>query len=134
MQKGRILLDSKKRLAEMYNIKIETASRNIKKLEKIGLIKCIYDHNDKNTRRIIQLVDNIWIKWSTKNQSNNQEEDDYIIKQNNKYNKKKEYKNNISAPSWLYEGIKPNIASPEEQAEIDKMIREITGDDGEKNE
>jgi DNA-binding MarR family transcriptional regulator len=49
-----------KRLSEMYNITIETASRHIKKLEKIGLIKCIYDHNDKNTKRIIQLVDDIW--------------------------------------------------------------------------
>ena len=68
MQKGRILLDNKKRLAEMYNIKIEAALRHIKKLEKIGLIKCIYDHNDKNSRRVIQLVDNIWIKWLTKNQ------------------------------------------------------------------
>ena len=44
-----------KRLSELYNITIETASRHIKKLEKIGLIKCIYDHNDKNTRRVIQL-------------------------------------------------------------------------------
>ena len=58
----------------MYNITIETASRHIKKLERIGLIKCIYDHNDKNTRRVIQLVDNIWDKWSIRDKSNNQED------------------------------------------------------------
>lgn len=75
-----------KKLSEMYNITIETASRHIKKLERIGLIKCIYDHNDKNTRRVIQLVDDIWTNWSTRDKSNNQEDIDYSIKHNNKYN------------------------------------------------
>lgn len=36
-------------LSEMYHITIDTASKHIRKLEKFGLIKCIYDHNDKNT-------------------------------------------------------------------------------------
>ena len=57
----------------MYNITIETALRYIKKLEMIGLIKCIYDHNDKNTRMVIQLVDDIWTNWSTRDKSNNQD-------------------------------------------------------------
>ena len=83
-----------KKLSEMYNITIETASRHIKKLEKIGLIKCIYDHNDKNTRRVIQLVDNIWDKWSIRDKSNNQEDIDYSIKHNNKYNNINKYKYN----------------------------------------
>ena len=39
-----------KKLSEMYNITIETASRHIKKIERIGLIKCIYVHNDREKK------------------------------------------------------------------------------------
>ena len=129
-----------KKLSEMYNITIETASRHIKKLEKIGLIKCIYDHNDKNTRRVIQLVDNIWDKWSIRDKSNNQEDIDYSIKHNNKYNNRNKYKYNSDkvdkspVPWWLNEDIKSEPATPEEQAEMEKMIREITGEDSDSDE
>lgn len=122
-----------KRLSEMYSITIETASRHIKKLEKIGLIKCIYDHNDKNTKRVIQLVDDIWDKWSNRDKSNNQEDIDYSVKYNNKYNKRNNYKYNSDkkdkspVPWWLDEEIEADIATPEEQAEMQRMIDEITG-------
>ena len=122
-----------KRLSEMYSITIETASRHIKKLERIGLIKCIYDHNDKNTRRVIQLVDNIWDKWSIRDKSNNQEDIDYSVKHNNKYNNRNNYKYNSDkkdkspVPWWLDEEIEPDLATPEEQAEMQRMIDEITG-------
>ncbi|MBQ6497142.1 MAG: helix-turn-helix domain-containing protein, partial [Bacilli bacterium] len=122
-----------KRLSEMYSITIETASRHIKKLEKIGLIKCIYDHNDKNTKRVIQLVDDIWTKWSTRDKSNNQDDIDCSIKHNNKYNKRREYKYNSDkydktpVPWWLDEEIEQDLATPEEQAEMQRMIDEITG-------
>ena len=39
-----------KALAKMYDIRVETASRHIKHLEEIGLIKCYYERNEKNTR------------------------------------------------------------------------------------
>ncbi|MBR2711021.1 MAG: helix-turn-helix domain-containing protein [Bacilli bacterium] len=122
-----------KRLSEMYSITIETASRHIKKLERIGLIKCIYDHNDKNTKRVIQLVDDIWDKWSNRDKSNNQEDIDYSVKYNNKYNKRNNYKYNSDkkdkspVPWWLDEEIEADIATPEEQAEMQRMIDEITG-------
>lgn len=122
-----------KRLSEMYSITIETASRHIKKLEKIGLIKCIYDHNDKNTKRVIQLVDDIWDKWSNRDKLNNQEDIDYSVKHNNKYNKRNNYKYNSDkkdkspVPWWLDEEIEADIATPEEQAEMQRMIDEITG-------
>ena len=117
----------------MYSITIETASRHIKKLERIGLIKCIYDHNDKNTKRVIQLVDDIWTKWSTRDKSNNQEDIDYSVKHNNKYNNRNNYKYNSDkkdkspVPWWLDEEIEPDLATPEEQAEMQRMIDEITG-------
>ena len=122
-----------KRLSEMYSITIETASRHIKKLERIGLIKCIYDHNDKNTKRVIQLVDDIWDKWSNRDKSNNQDDIDYSVKRNNKYNNRNNYKYNsdkydkTSVPWWLNEDIKSEPATPEEQAEMQRMIDEITG-------
>lgn len=126
-----------KKLSEMYNITIETASRHIKKLEKIGLIKCIYDNNDKNTRRVIQLVDDLWTKWSIRDKSNNQDNIDYTDKHNNKYNNRNKYKYNSDkvdktpVPWWLNEEIKSEPASPEEIEEMDRMIREITGDSDE---
>ena len=122
-----------KRLSEMYSITIETASRHIKKLERIGLIKCIYDHNDKNTKRVIQLVDDIWDKWSNRDKSNNQDDIDSLVKHNNKYNNRNKYKYNSDkvdktpVPWWLNEDIKSEPATPEEQAEMQRMIDEITG-------
>ena len=122
-----------KKLSEMYSITIKTASRHIKKLERIGLIKCIYDHNDKNTKRIIQLVDDIWDKWSTRDKSNNQDDIDYSVKHNNKYNKRREYKYNCDkkdktpVPWWLDEEIEQDLATPEEQAEMQRLLDEITG-------
>lgn len=129
-----------KKLSEMYNIKIETASRHIKKLERIGLIKCIYDHNDKNTRRVIQLVDDIWTNWSTRDKSNNQEDIDYTSKHNNKYNNRNNYKYNrdkvdkTPVPWWLDEEIEQDLATPEEQAEMQRMINDIIGEDGDSDE
>ena len=113
-----------KKLAEIYNIKVETASRHIKKLENIGLIKCIYDHNDKNTRRVIQLVDNIWNNWSTRDKLNNQYNDDQLVKHNNKYNNKKYKENTID---WLEHPEKCEIepATPEEIAEIESALAEF---------
>ena len=129
-----------KKLSEMYNITIETASRHIKKLERIGLIKCIYDHNDKNTRRVIQLVDDIWTNWSTRDKSNNQEDIDYTNKHNNKYNDRNNYKYNSDkkdktpVPWWLDEEIEQDLATPEEQAEMQRLINDIIGEDGDSDE
>ena len=129
-----------KKLSEMYNITIETASRHIKKLERIGLIKCIYDHNDKNTRRVIQLVDDIWTNWSTRDKSNNQEGIDYTNKHNNKYNNRNNYKYNSDkkdktpVPWWLDEEIEQDLATPEEQAEMQRLINDIIGEDGDSDE
>ena len=55
----------------MYHITADIASKHIKKLEKVGLIKCVYNHNDKNTKCVIQLVERIWNNWSIRDIFNN---------------------------------------------------------------
>ena len=114
-----------KSLAEMYHITVDTASKHIKKLEKIGLIKCIYDHNDKNTKRIIQLVEDIWNNWSIRDRSDERDNIDYSNKHNNKYNKKIEYEDN--RPEWIKhpEMCKSDPPSPEELAEFEELLAEF---------
>ena len=112
-----------KSLADMYHITVDTASKHIKKLEKIGLIKCVYDHNDKNTKRIIRLVEDIWNKWSIRDRSNDSTDIDCSNRHNNKYNKKE--KNNEIRPSWLDEEIESVPPSPEELAEMEAILAEF---------
>lgn len=114
-----------KSLADMYHISVDTASKHIRKLERIGLIKCAYDHNDKNTKRIIQLVEDIWNKWSTRDRSNKQEDIDQTTKHNNKYNYKKEYEDN--SPEWIKhpEMCKSEEPTPEELAEMEALLAEF---------
>ena len=115
-----------KSLAEMYNITIETASRHIKKLKKIGLIECSYSRNDKNTKRIIHLVDDIWGKWFIRSNLNNQDEVDYIVTHNNKYNIKEEYKNNTPTPPWSLKEYDIDPASPEEIEEMEDILNSLS--------
>ena len=103
-------------LAEMYHITIDTASKHIKKLERFGLIKCIYDHNDKNTKRIIRLVEDIWNNWSTKDSLNKRDSIDCLSEHNNKYNK--EVISNELLPSWFN---KEPEAVPPSQEELEEM-------------
>lgn len=103
-------------LAEMYHITIDTASKHIKKLERFGLIKCIYDHNDKNTKRIIRLVEDIWNNWSINDSANKRDNIDYLSEHNNKYNK--EDKNNELLPSWFNK--EPEVVPPS-QEELEEM-------------
>ena len=112
-------------LAEMYHITVDTASKHIRKLERIGLIKCAYDHNDKNTKRIIRLVEDIWNKWSIRNGSNKSDDIDYSDKHNNKYNKKIEYEDN--RPEWIKhpEMCKSEPPTPEELAEFEAILAEF---------
>lgn len=107
-------------LAEMYHITIDTASKHIKKLERFGLIKCIYDHNDKNTKRIIRLVEDIWNNWSTKDSLNKRDSIDCLSEHNNKYNK--EVISNELLPSWINK--KPEVVPPsqEELKEMEDII------------
>ncbi len=112
-----------KSLAETYNITVETASRHIKKLEQMGLIKCIYDYNEKKTRRVIRLVDNIWTNWSNRDKSNNQNSIDQGVKHNNKYNNIKEYKSNT--PDWFDKVYEKKIPTLEEQQEFDDLLKEF---------
>jgi DNA-binding Lrp family transcriptional regulator len=112
-----------KSLAEIYNITVETASRHIKKLEQIGLIKCIYDYNDKKTKRVIRLVDNIWTNWSNRDKSNNQKSIDQGVKHNNKYNNISEYKSNT--PDWFNMDYEKKIPTPDEQREFDELLKEF---------
>ena len=95
-------------LSEMYHITIDTASKHIKRLEKFGLIKCIYDHNDKNTKRIIRLVDDIV----------------YLNRHNNKYNKN-EYKDNVSVSPWLNEKAEIVPPSLEEIEEMETILNSL---------
>ena len=51
---------------------------------------------------------------------------------NYKYNSDKVDKSPV--PWWLNEDIKSEPATPEEQAEMERMIREITGEDSDSDE
>ena len=108
-------------LSEMYHITIDTASKHIRKLEKFGFIKCIYDHNDKNTKRIIQLVEDIWNNWSIGGRINNPNDIVYSNEHNNKYNKQ-EYKDNKALPSWFIKEPEIVPPSPEELEEMEDII------------
>ena len=112
-----------KSLAEMYHITVETASRHIKKLEEIGLIKCIYDYNEKKTRRVIRLVDNVWINWSNRGKSNNQTDIDQKVKHNIKDNNIREYK--FNKPDWFDKDYEKKIPTPEEAKEIEDLLKEF---------
>ena len=112
-----------KSLAEMYHITVETASRHIKKLEDIGLIKCIYDYNEKKTRRVIRLVDNIWTNWSNRCRSNNQTDIDQKDKHNIKDNNIREYKSNT--PDWFDKVYEKKIPTLEEDKEFDDLLKEF---------
>ena len=112
-----------KSLAEMYHITVETASRHIKKLEDIGLIKCIYDYNEKKTRRVIRLVDNIWTNWSNKGKPNNQTTIDQKVKHNIKDNNIREYKSNT--PDWFDKVYEKKIPTLEEAKEFDDLLKEF---------
>jgi len=112
-----------KSLAEMYHITVETASRHIKKLEEIGLIKCIYDYNEKKTRRVIRLVDNVWINWSNRGKSNNQTDIDQKVKHNIKDNNIREYKSNT--PDWFDKDYEKKIPTPEEAKEFEDLLKEF---------
>ena len=109
----------------MYHITIDTASKHIRKLKKFGLIKCIYDHNDKNTKRIIRLVDDIWNNYSTRDRLNNPDDIVYLNRHNNKYNSKKEYEDNISVPSWLNEKAEIVPPSLEEIEEMETILNSL---------
>lgn len=109
----------------MYHITIDTASKHIRKLEKFGLIKCIYDHNDKNTKRIIRLVDDIWNKYSIRDRLNNPDDIVYLNRHNNKYNSKKEYEDNIFVPSWLNEETEIVPPSLEEKEEMETILNSL---------
>lgn len=112
-------------LSEIYHITIDTASKHIRKLEKFGLIKCIYNHNDKNTKRIIRLVDDIWNKYSIRDRLNNPDDIVYLNRHNNKYNSKKEYEDNIFVPSWLNEKAEIVPPSLEEIEEMETILNSL---------
>ena len=106
-------------LSEIYNIKVETVSRHIKRLEKIGLIKCHYEKNNKNTRRIIYLVNNVWDNYNTNGKSYNQDSINQIVNHNNNNSIKKEYKDNTSL--WFdktYSKKEPTLAEKKEFEEL----------------
>lgn len=113
-----------RKLSEMYNIRLETASRHIKKLEKIGLIKCTYEKDNQREKRIIHLVNDIWDKWSSDHESNNQDSIDYSSNYNNKYNNKKN-SNEEKLPDWFYNELKKDPPSPEEEAEMERLLAEF---------
>ena len=114
-----------KALAKMYDIRVETASRHIKHLEEIGLIKCYYERNEKNTRRVVQLVDDVWTKWSNRDKSNSQKDIERPVKHNRGYNKRREYKENL--PDWFTnpELCKDDPPSEEEIVLADAILDEI---------
>lgn len=135
---------SNKALADMYGIREDTVSKHIRHLIEYGYIKCLYGKNDNgNKKRTMYLTNNIWDNQAVINSLSNQTNIGYYSKYNNKYNYKDKYiDNNIVDGHPRYgkdeeTGIeywdgKPIIyeeASPEEQAEMQRMIDEITGGD-----
>ncbi len=112
-------------LSEMYHITVDTASKHIKKLERFVLIKCVHDYNDKNTKHIIRLVDDIWDKYSMRDRLNNLDDIVYLNRHNNKYNRKKEYEDNIFVPSWLNEKVEIVSPSLEEKEEMETILNSL---------
>lgn len=85
----------------------------------------IKTHNDKNTKRIIRLVDDIWNKYSIRDRLNKPDDIVYLNRHNNKYNSKKEYEDNIFVSSWLNEETKIVPPSLEEIEEMETILNSL---------
>ena len=108
---------------------------NIQKDSTIHLVPALLEED--KTEESEDIIDDEENNSIENDKSNNQENIDYSINHNNKYNNRNKYKYNSDkvdkspVPWWLNEDIKSEPASPEEQAEMERMIREITGDSDE---
>jgi len=119
-----------KRLANMYGIREDTVSNNIKKLKDIGFIKCLYDkETNTKSKRVIYLTDKIWDKYASSYSPNNQNEVGYIAGHNNKNKYKNDNKRKSSIPKWMEDPslCQSQKATPEEQAEMQRIIDEMIG-------
>lgn len=128
---------SNKKLADTYGLKLETVSRFIKNLEKIGFIRCVYGKDSKKKKyRTIYLNDDILIKQLRVYSLNDQGDIDHTVKYNNIYNNKYNNINNKEikpTPSWLDEEPKSIPASKEEQEMMKNWIEEVINDKSRKD-
>lgn len=133
---------SNKKLADTYGLKPDTVSKYIKKLENLGLIKCVYGKDSKKEGyRTIYLSDGGLVKHLGTYSINNQGGIGYSSEHNNIYNNKYNNINNkrvLPTPSWLEEEPKSIPASEEEQEMMKNWILEVindkSGKDGVKDE
>lgn len=120
-----------KALADLYGLREDTVSKNIKKLKEIGFIKCLYHKDSPNKSiRTIYLTDNVWDKQAIVSRMNKQINNGYINKHNNKSNNKVI---NNEGPAWL---TNPELCvstpcTPEELAELEELLSEFRGDEDE---
>ena len=116
---------SNKALADMYGIRVDTVSKHIKHLIEYGYIKCIYGKNGNgNKKRTIYLSNNIWDNEAIVNSIDNQSNIGYSSKYNYKYNNKKN-SNEEKLPDWFYNEPKKDPPSPEEEAEMERLLAEF---------
>ena len=136
-KKGHAWITNKK-LADMYGIREDTASKHIRKLVKYGLIKCTYGIKNNNERRsrVIYLTDNIWDKYNRLNSTNNQNINGHSNQYNNKNNNRKNnnlnngennyYKEKI-IPEWMKnpDMCKSTPCTKEELKEMEDLLKEF---------
>ena len=133
-----------KSLADMYGIREDSISRNIRNLRKIGFIKCIYAKEvpDKS-KRVIYLADNIWAHTPITTRQNGQEQIGSQVGHNNNMNNKINNNMNIEDSQspmsfdkdgtmlWHGKRCETTPCSKEEQTEIDKLFEKFQGDNNE---
>ena len=76
-----------KALATMYGIREDTVSKHIKKLERFGFIKCVYNWKSENkSKRKVYLCNDIWDEKAISSMIKKREDIYYMCQQNNNNN------------------------------------------------
>ena len=127
-----------KSLADMYGIKEDSVSQHITNLKNYGFIKCVYSNETHSkSNRTIYLTEDLWAKYRENNRFNNLDTIGSVTGHNNNYNYKNNNNYNIKESQITYDtdGVmlwhgkrcEFKQASPEEIAEMERLINEITG-------
>ena len=115
-------------LSELNNVTPKTISNSIANLKKNNYIRVEYHKEEINKyKRKIFMTDKVVWKINSggiEKNVNTSMEDNYY--HNNIKNKKKnKYNTNNNVPWWLDKDIEPNLATLEEQAEMEKLLSEF---------
>lgn len=115
-------------LSELNNVTPKTISNSIANLKKNNYIRVEYHKEETNKyKRKIFMTDKVVWKINSggiEKNVNTSMEDNYY--HNNIKNKKRnKYNTNNNVPWWLDKDIEPNLATLEEQAEMEKLLSEF---------